>query len=103
MFVPAYNVFALNEIPLIAFFQSEHHSSMYGYSVTSLDFNHDGFNTITLSVHENNLTGLKSVLGNFGIEVRTILTDVNWNPTSDTVGIHNIPFVTINVESMPIK
>lgn len=33
---------AINDMPVIAAFQGEHHNSMYGYSMVSLDFNHDG-------------------------------------------------------------
>ena len=35
-------LFATNDMPIIAFFQGEHHESAFGFSMVSLDFNHDG-------------------------------------------------------------
>lgn len=39
---------AVNEMPVIAYFQGEHHNSKYGYSMTSLDFNHDGIDDLAV-------------------------------------------------------
>jgi hypothetical protein len=39
---------AVNEMPVIASFQGEHHNSKYGYSMTSLDFNHDGIDDLAV-------------------------------------------------------
>ncbi len=39
---------AVNEMPVIAYFQGEHHGSMFGYSMTSLDFNHDGIDDLAV-------------------------------------------------------
>ncbi len=33
---------AINDMPVIAAFQGEHHNSAFGFSMVSLDFNHDG-------------------------------------------------------------
>ncbi len=35
-------LYAINDMPIIAAFQGEHHNSAFGYSMVSLDFNHDG-------------------------------------------------------------
>ena len=35
-------------MPVIAAFQGEHHNSMYGYSMVSLDFNHDGLDDLAV-------------------------------------------------------
>ena len=35
-------------MPIVAAFQGEHHSSDYGYSMVSLDFNHDGFDDLAV-------------------------------------------------------
>jgi len=39
---------AINDMPVIAAFQGEHHNSMYGYSMVSLDFNHDGLDDLAI-------------------------------------------------------
>ena len=39
---------AENQMPVIAAFQGEHHDSLYGYSMTSLDFNHDGIDDLAV-------------------------------------------------------
>ena len=39
---------AENQMPVIAAFQGEHHASFYGYSMTSLDFNHDGIDDLAV-------------------------------------------------------
>ena len=39
---------AINDMPVIAAFQGEHHNSMYGYSMVSLDFNHDGLDDLAV-------------------------------------------------------
>jgi hypothetical protein len=39
---------AQNNMPVIAELQGEHHSSGYGYSMTSLDFNHDGYEDLVI-------------------------------------------------------
>jgi len=39
---------AINDMPVIAAFQGEHHNSKYGYSMVSLDFNHDGFDDLAI-------------------------------------------------------
>ena len=48
MILPASRVYALNEMPLLASFQGEHHSSGFGYSMVSLDFNHDGIDDLAI-------------------------------------------------------
>jgi len=48
MILPASRVYALNEMPLLASFQGEHHNSKYGYSMVSLDFNHDGIDDLAI-------------------------------------------------------
>jgi len=35
-------LYAINDMPIVASFQGEHHNSAFGYSMVSLDFNHDG-------------------------------------------------------------
>jgi hypothetical protein len=42
---------AVNEMPVIAYFQGEHHDSMFGYSMTSLDFNHDGIDDLAVCAY----------------------------------------------------
>jgi hypothetical protein len=39
---------AINDMPVIAAFQGEHHNSKYGYSMVSLDFNHDGLDDLAV-------------------------------------------------------
>jgi hypothetical protein len=39
---------AQNSMPVIAEFQGEHHNSKYGYSMVSLDFNHDGYDDLAV-------------------------------------------------------
>lgn len=41
-------LYAINDMPIVASFQGEHHSSDYGYSMVSLDFNHDGFDDLAV-------------------------------------------------------
>ncbi len=40
--MPIYVVHALNDMPLLTQLQGEHNMSSFGYSMVSLDFNHDG-------------------------------------------------------------
>ncbi len=35
-------------MPIVAAFQGEHHNSKYGYSMVSLDFNHDGHDDLAV-------------------------------------------------------
>jgi len=49
------------------------------------------YNTIKTSVAED-LGGLESVLGTFGSDVKTILDDRCWNPTSGKVGINSLTY-----------
>jgi len=39
---------ATNDMPIIAAFQGEHHNSCYGYSMVSLDYNHDGIDDLAV-------------------------------------------------------
>ncbi|MCB5277537.1 MAG: FG-GAP-like repeat-containing protein, partial [Candidatus Cloacimonetes bacterium] len=39
---------AINDMPIVAAFQGEHHGSFYGYSMVSLDFNHDGHDDLAV-------------------------------------------------------
>ncbi len=39
---------AINDMPIVAAFQGEHHNSKYGYSMVSLDFNHDGHDDLAV-------------------------------------------------------
>ncbi|MDD3579151.1 MAG: hypothetical protein PHS23_09190, partial [Candidatus Cloacimonetes bacterium] len=48
MILPASRVYALNEMPLLASFQGEHHSSGFGYSMVSMDFDHDGIDDLAI-------------------------------------------------------
>ncbi|HOU73001.1 MAG TPA: integrin alpha, partial [Candidatus Syntrophosphaera sp.] len=41
-------IYAVNDMTVIAAFQGEHHNSGYGYSMVSLDFNHDGFDDLAV-------------------------------------------------------
>ncbi|MCB5257096.1 MAG: T9SS type A sorting domain-containing protein, partial [Candidatus Cloacimonetes bacterium] len=44
---------AINDMPIVAAFQGEHHGSFYGYSMVSLDFNHDGYDDVAIAAsHE---------------------------------------------------
>jgi len=40
--------FAINDMPIIAAFQGEHHDSGFGTSLVSLDFNHDGYDDLVV-------------------------------------------------------
>ena len=42
------NIYALNDMPLLAQLQGEHNNSGYGYSLVSLDFNHDGYDDLVV-------------------------------------------------------
>jgi len=44
----AVNVHAINDMPVIASFQGEHHRSAFGYSMVSLDFNLDGLDDLAI-------------------------------------------------------
>ncbi|HOH48783.1 MAG TPA: FG-GAP repeat protein, partial [Candidatus Syntrophosphaera sp.] len=46
--MPLSLIYAVNDMPVIAAFQGEHHDSFYGYSMVSLDFNHDGFDDLAV-------------------------------------------------------
>ncbi|MCB5224525.1 MAG: FG-GAP repeat protein [Candidatus Cloacimonadaceae bacterium] len=35
-----------NDMPLMAEFEGEHHCSMFGHTLVSLDFNHDGYDDL---------------------------------------------------------
>ena len=39
---------ALNDMPVVASFQGEHHRSAFGHSMVSLDFNHDGLDDLAI-------------------------------------------------------
>jgi hypothetical protein len=39
-------IYAQNNMPLIAEFQGEHNGASFGYSLVTLDFNHDGYNDL---------------------------------------------------------
>ncbi len=41
-------IHAVNDMSVIAAFQGEHHGSFYGYSMVSLDFNHDGYDDLAI-------------------------------------------------------
>jgi len=41
-------IHAVNDMPVIAAFQGEHHRSAFGYSIVSLDFNHDGLDDLAI-------------------------------------------------------
>jgi len=41
-------IYALNDMSIIAAFQGEHHRSAFGYSMVSLDFNHDGIDDLVI-------------------------------------------------------
>jgi len=47
-FMPLSLIYAVNDMPVIAAFHGEHHGSFYGYSMVSLDFNHDGFDDLAV-------------------------------------------------------
>ncbi|HOY84985.1 MAG TPA: FG-GAP-like repeat-containing protein [Candidatus Syntrophosphaera sp.] len=40
---------ALNDMPIVASFQGEHHRSAFGHSMVSLDFNHDGLDDLAIT------------------------------------------------------
>lgn len=40
---------AINDMPIIASFQGEHYNSGLGFSMVSLDFNHDGYDDLAIS------------------------------------------------------
>lgn len=42
------SLFAINNMPVIAQFNGEHHRSGYGTSMTTLDFNHDGYDDLII-------------------------------------------------------
>lgn len=44
--MPIYVMHALNDMPLIAQLQGEHNGSFFGYSMVTLDFNHDGIDDL---------------------------------------------------------
>lgn len=46
LFIP---LFATNDMQIIAEFQGEHHRSGYGFTIASLDFNHDGYTDLIVS------------------------------------------------------
>jgi hypothetical protein len=46
--VSANVLYAINDMPIVAAFQGEHHGSFYGYSMVSLDFNHDGLDDLAI-------------------------------------------------------
>jgi len=48
LFYHASMLLAVNDMPIVAFFQGEHHSSGFGYSMVSLDFNHDGIDDLAV-------------------------------------------------------
>ena len=39
---------AINDMPIVAFFQGEHHQSSFGRSMVSLDYNHDGYDDLAI-------------------------------------------------------
>jgi|LSQX01.2.fsa_nt_gb hypothetical protein len=41
-------IYALNDMPLLAQLQGEHNMSYFGYSIISLDFNHDGYDDLVV-------------------------------------------------------
>jgi len=41
-------LYAINDMPVIAAFQGEHHDSAFGFSMVSLDFNHDGIDDLAV-------------------------------------------------------
>ena len=42
------SIHAINDMPVIAAFQGEHHNSAFGFSLVSLDFNHDGIDDLVV-------------------------------------------------------
>lgn len=46
MVLPAGRIHALNDMPLIAQLQGEHNASAFGFSIMSLDFNHDYYDDL---------------------------------------------------------
>jgi hypothetical protein len=40
------SLYAMNDMPLMAQLQGEHNGSFFGYSMVSLDFNHDGIDDL---------------------------------------------------------
>lgn len=46
--MPIYVIHALNDMPLLAQLQGEHNASAFGYSMVSLDFNHDGYDDLVV-------------------------------------------------------
>ena len=47
-FMPLSLIYAANDMPIVAFFQGEHHQSSFGRSMVSLDFNHDGYDDLAI-------------------------------------------------------
>lgn len=45
LFIP---LFATNDMQIIAEFQGEHHYSLFGHAIESLDFNHDGYKDLVV-------------------------------------------------------
>ena len=46
--MPLSLIYAVNDMPIVAFFQGEHHQSSFGRSMVSLDFNHDGYDDLAI-------------------------------------------------------
>lgn len=51
-----------------------------------------GYNAVTITNYDDDLMGLSSVLEAFGSEIKTILADTYWNPSSGQVGIHSLSY-----------
>ena len=57
-------LFAINDMSVIAEFQGEHHYSGYGFTIESLDFNHDGYMDLVVFSHSYGYTvGVGGVQG----------------------------------------
>ncbi|MFA6911443.1 MAG: T9SS type A sorting domain-containing protein [Candidatus Cloacimonadaceae bacterium] len=68
MILPASRVYALNEMRLVASFQGEHHNSCFGYSMVSLDFNHDGIDDLAVcSLAHGYIYGISPARGKVNI------------------------------------
>lgn len=46
--MPVYVIHALNDMPLLSQLQGEHNMSSFGFTIISLDFNHDGFDDLVV-------------------------------------------------------